>query len=104
MNSNILIAQAAKAYEPKQTLINQGLTENDNENVQFGSLKSYEPQILDKKQEVTSKNATSLQIGEQESTKIGPKSVININFFLGHRSEILAMKEQVQMIRSFIHA
>lgn len=43
-------------------------------------------------------------IGEQESTKIGPKSVININFFLGHRSEILAMKEQVQMIRSFIHA
>lgn len=43
-------------------------------------------------------------IGEQESTKIGPKSVININFFLGHRSEILAMKEQVQMIRSFLAA
>ena len=64
VNSNILMAQAAKAYEPKQTLINQGLTENDNENVQFGSLKSYEPQILDKKQEVTFKNATSLQIGE----------------------------------------
>ena len=63
VNSNILMAQAAKAYEPKQTLINQGLTENDNENVQFGSLKSYEPQILDKKQEVTLKNATSLQIG-----------------------------------------
>ncbi|MDD7313410.1 MAG: hypothetical protein PUH03_03550, partial [bacterium] len=49
VNSNILMAQAAKAYEPKQTLINQGLPENDNENVQFGSLKSYEPQILDKK-------------------------------------------------------
>ena len=65
VNSNILMAQAAKAYEPKQTLINQGLTENDNENVQFGSLKSYEPQILDKKQEVTLKNATSLQIGER---------------------------------------
>ena len=48
VNSNILMAQAAKAYEPKQTLINQGLTENDNENTQFGSLKSYEPQILDK--------------------------------------------------------
>ena len=43
-------------------------------------------------------------IGEQESTKIGSKSVININFFVEHRSEILAMKEQVQMIRSFIHA
>ena len=64
VNSNILMAQAAKAYEPKQTLINQGLTENDNENVQFGSSKSYEPQILDKKQEVTLKNATSLQIGD----------------------------------------
>ena len=69
VNSNILMAQAAKAYEPKQTLINQGLTENDNENVQFGSLKSYEPQILDKKQEVTFKNATSLQIGDPNGTR-----------------------------------
>ena len=64
VNSNILMARAAQAYEPNQTLANQGLTENDNENVQFGSLKSYEPQILDKKQEVTLKNATSLQIGD----------------------------------------
>ena len=69
VNSNILMAQAAKAYEPKQTLINQGLPENDNENVQFGSLKSYEPQILDKKQEVTLKNATSLQIGEPDGIR-----------------------------------
>ena len=69
VNSNILIAQAAKAYEPKQTLINQGLTENDNENVQFGSLKSYEPQFMDKKQEVTSENATSLQIGDPNGTR-----------------------------------
>lgn len=68
-NSNILMAQAAKAYEPKQTLINQGLTENDNENVQFGSLKSYEPQFMDKKQEVTSENATSLQIGDPNGTR-----------------------------------
>lgn len=64
VNSNILMTQAQKAYEPKQTHINQGLPENDNENVQFGSLKSYEPQIFDKKQEVTLKNATSLQIGD----------------------------------------
>lgn len=70
VNSNILMAQAAKAYEPKQTHINQGLTENDNENVQFGPLKSYEPQILDKKQEVTLKNATSLQIGEPDGWPI----------------------------------
>ena len=69
VNSNILMAQAAKAYEPKQTLINQGLTENDNENVQFGPSKSYEPQILDKKQEVTLKNATSLQIGDPNGTR-----------------------------------
>ena len=64
VDSNILMARAAQAYEPKQMLINQGLQGNDNENVQFGSLKSYEPQILDKKQEVTLKNATSLQIGD----------------------------------------
>ena len=64
VDSNILMARAAQAYEPKQMLINQGLQGNDNENVQFGSLKSYEPQILDKKQEVTLKTATSLQIGD----------------------------------------
>ena len=69
VNSNILMAQAQKAYEPKQQLINQGLTENDNENVQFGSLKSYEPQIFDKEQEVTLKNATSLQIGDPNGTR-----------------------------------
>ena len=64
VNSNILMARAAQTYEPNQTLINQGLQGNDNENLQIGSLKSYEPQILDKNQEVTSKNATSLQIGD----------------------------------------
>ena len=104
VNSNILMAQAAKAYEPKQMLINQGLTENDNENVQFGSLKSYEPQIIDKKQEVTLKNATSLQIGELDSNELARNSVININFFLNHRSEVLAMKEQVQMIKGYLTA
>ena len=54
--------------------------------------------------EKTPPKIEGVAIGEQESTKIGPKSVININFFVEHRSEILAMKEQVQMIRSFIHA
>jgi hypothetical protein len=33
-------------------------------NVQFGYLKSLEPQIIEKKEEVTLKNATSLQIGD----------------------------------------
>ena len=64
VNSNILRTRATQSLELNQTLINQGLQGNDNENVQFGSLKSYEPQILDKKQEVTLKNATSLQIGD----------------------------------------
>ena len=92
VNSNILVTQATKSHEPMQTLAEQRLQGNDNKNLQIGDIKSYEL-------------AESLiQIGEQESTKIGPKSVININFFVEHRSEILAMKEQVQMIRSFIHA
>ena len=60
--------------------------------------------LIDSLNKKTPSKIEGVAIGEQESTKIGPKSVININFFLGHRSEILAMKEQVQMIRSFIHA
>ena len=69
VNANILMAQASKLLEPNQTFINQALQGNDNENLQIGSLKSYEPQILDKKQEVTSKNATSLQIGEPDGIR-----------------------------------
>lgn len=62
------MARAAQTYEPNQTFINQGLQGNDNKNIQIGSLKSYEPQILDKNQEVTLKNATSLQIGDAVSS------------------------------------
>ncbi len=69
VNTNILMAQAVKAYEPNQTLINQGIQGNNNENIQIGSLKSYGPQILDKNQEVTLKNATSLQIGEPDGIR-----------------------------------
>ena len=69
VNSNILMAQAAKAYEPMQMVANQGLQGNDNENVQFGYLKSLEPQIIEKKEEVTLKNATSLQIGDPNGTR-----------------------------------
>ena len=69
VNTNILMAQAVKAYEPNQTLINQGIQGNNNENIQIGSLKSYEPQILDKKQEVALKNAASLQIGEPDGIR-----------------------------------
>ena len=69
VNANILMARAAQTYEPNQTFINQGLQGNDNKNIQIGSLKSYEPQILDKNQEVTLKNATSLQIGEPDGIR-----------------------------------
>ena len=69
VNANILMARAAQTYEPNQTFINQALQGNDNENLQIGSLKSYEPQILDKNQEVTLENATSLQIGEPDGIR-----------------------------------
>jgi hypothetical protein len=41
-------------------------------------------------------------LGELETGKISRNSVINLNFFIEHSDEILAMKEQVQMIRSFL--
>ncbi len=49
VNSKILVTQATKSHEPMQTLTNQGLYGNDNENVQIGYMKSIEPQIFDKK-------------------------------------------------------
>ena len=69
VNNNILMSQAAKAYEPNQIVANQGLQENDNENVQFGYSKSFEPQIIEKKEEVTLKNVTSCHIGEPDGIR-----------------------------------
>lgn len=43
-------------------------------------------------------------IGEPDSNELARNSVININFFLSHRSEVLAMKEQVQMIKGLLAA
>lgn len=42
--------------------------------------------------------------GDQDLRKIARNSVININFFLSHRSGVLAMKEQVQMIKGVLAA
>jgi hypothetical protein len=42
--------------------------------------------------------------GELNSSKIAQNSVININFFLSHYSEIMVMKEQVQMIKGMLVA
>ncbi len=52
-----------------QTKENQGIQANDNENLQMEYNKIYEPKILDKNQEVTLKNATSLQIGEPDGIR-----------------------------------
>lgn len=43
-------------------------------------------------------------IGELDSHELAQNLVININFFLNHRSEVLAMKEQVQMIKGLLAA
>lgn len=56
----ILRTKVAKSYEPMQTIEKQGVQANDNENLQMGHINFYEPQFMDKKQEVTSENATSL--------------------------------------------
>ncbi len=98
------MTQVVKQYEPKQTIANQSLLEHDNENIQSETLKSYELAESLKNKRLAKNFANLLQIGEPDSMKTAQKTVININFFLEHRSEILAMKEQVQMIRSFIHA
>ena len=45
-----------------------------------------------------------IAIGERNEKKIAQKSVININFFLSHREEMLAMKEKDQMIKGFLAA
>lgn len=52
-----------------QTIEKQGVQANDNENLQMGHINFYEPQFMDKKQEVTSENATSLQIGEPDGIR-----------------------------------
>ena len=50
-------------YEPIESLEGIGIEANDNENIQSGYMQSCEPKIMQKKQEVALKNATSLQIG-----------------------------------------
>ena len=50
-------------YEPMQNLATQGVQEIANENIQSGYMNFCEPKIMQKKQEVALKNATSLQSG-----------------------------------------
>ena len=58
-------------------------------------------QHLNKKRQILQ---PAVCIGELDSMKTAQKTVININFFLSHRSEVLAMKEQVQMIKGYLAA
>ncbi len=104
INSKILVTQATKSYEPMQPLAEQRLHGNDNENLQIGDIKSYELAESLKNKRLAKNFASLLQIGEPDSMKTAQKTVININFFLEHRSEILAMKEQVQMIKGLLAA
>ena len=63
LNINTPRGNKALPYEPTQTLAAQGVQEIANKNIQFGYTNSLEPQIMQKKQEVASKNATPLQFG-----------------------------------------
>ena len=71
-----------------------------------GTLKNerFEPQIIIKNQEVTSENVTSVLSGWQGSSERERKSAQIISMFVSHHDEILAMKEQVQMIRGLLAA
>ena len=64
--------------------------------------KTSEPNQSLKNKRLANNFASLLQIGELAPNELARNSVININFFLSHRSEVLAMKEQVQMIRGLL--
>ena len=64
INSKILVTQATKSYEPMQPLAEQRLHGNDNENVQFGDLKSHELAESQKNVRLAKNFASLLQIGD----------------------------------------
>ena len=43
-------------------------------------------------------------VGEQKENAFDQESVINLSFFRAHYEEILAMKEQIMMIKGLIGA
>ena len=66
--------------------------------------RGFEPQILFKNQEVTSENATSVLSGWRDDCETEGKSGQIYYILVSHCEEILAMKEQVQLIRGFLAA
>ncbi len=82
VDNNILRAKATKSYEPMQTLEKQGIQANDNENLQMGYMNFYEPQFSDKNQEVTLKNAISLQIGEPDGIRTHDHLIKSLKLYI----------------------
>ena len=67
-------------------------------------IRSFEPQNIIKKQEVRPQNLTSVQCGWKTGDETEQKSAQIYYMFINHRSEILSMKEQVQLIRGVLAA
>ena len=70
INSKILVTQATKSHEPNQTLVNQYLHGNDNENLQIGDIKSYELAESLKNKRLAKNFASLLQIGETNAMNL----------------------------------
>ncbi len=69
LDNKILMTQATKSHEPNQTLVNQYLHGNDNENLQIGYLKSLELAESQKNVRLAKNFATLLQIGDPSGTR-----------------------------------
>ena len=91
-------------HEPIQTLTEQILQANDNENVQMRALEPHELAVSLKNQGLAKNFANPIQAGWQKEEYVERKSAQLYCVLVNHRSEILEMKEQVQLIRSLLAA
>ena len=87
-----------------QSQANQGLHRNDNENVQMRAHEPHELSATLKNQGLAKNFANPVQSGWQNGSDQERKSAQLYRILVNHRAEILAMKEQVQMIRSLLAA
>lgn len=91
----------ANLFEPKEM---QGFNGDFGQISEEGKKEAFELQIIDKNQEVRYRNLTSVQYGWQKEEYVERKSAQLYCVLVNHRSEILEMKEQVQLIRSLFAA
>ena len=106
---NFPFSEFEKAYfYEKRSKFLQGSQHEENqdleENKKDEKAKSFVPKIAFKNQRVASKNATLLQSGWRDDGEIQRKSDQIYNILVSHYSEIMAMREQVQLIRGFLAA